>query len=139
MQYIFADGTYLRPEIIISSEGLPPVDASIINKFIWRGQHKGWVTSEIMIESVRNVLIPEIKMRREKLGQPAAPCVLHLDGHKSHTTDDLKKLLKENNITLRLFVAHASHIQQPLDLVMFFKYKKLMKSVSKFVIDFFKK
>lgn len=126
--YIFADGTYTKPQLIVSSKGLPPVEPSLIKHFIWRGQAKGWVTNEIMLESIKKVFIPEIVRRREELGLPRdAPAVLHMDGHRSHNTAELKQVLADNHITLRLFVPHTSHIQQLLDLVIFGKFKKLLK------------
>jgi len=127
--YIFADGTHTKPELIVNTKGLPAVEEAILKKFIWRGAAKGWISNEIMLESIRDGFIPEIESRRKRLGlPPTEPAILHMDGHRSHNTEELRALLAAHYITLRLFVPHASHIQQPLDLVIFFKYKKLLQS-----------
>ena len=112
----------------MSQKELPAIPEHVKAKFMWRGQAKGWVTSEIMQESIDKVFIPEVEARRSKLSLPVtSPALLVMDGHKSHDTEKLRASLAAHHITLRLFVPHASHIMQPLDLVLFFKFKTLLR------------
>lgn len=128
-QFIWANGTVSKPELIVSGKDLPPVPDHILSAFSWRGQAKGWVTNEIMFEAIQKTFIPEVNRRRAELDDPNAAAILFMDGHKSHQTTELKKILEKNNIILLLFVPHASHIMQPLDLVLFGKFKALLRSV----------
>ena len=74
------------------------------------------------------MFIPEIKQRRLNLQLPEdAPAILFMGGHKSHNTEKLRATLAAHHIALWLFVPHASHIMQPLDLVLFFLYKSLLR------------
>lgn len=83
-----------------------------------------------MKEAIEKTLIPEIERRRlAKLELANAPAILFMDGHPSHTTDEIKDMLAAHNIYLRIFVPHCSHIQQPLDLVLFGKYKSALRTV----------
>jgi len=129
MQYIFADGSHSKPELILPCTELPAVDKALLDKFVWRGQSKGWVTSEIFFESLSTTFLDEITRRRQMIGDPSAPALLVMDGHKSHTTDAVKEFCAKHNIELEIFVPHASHIQQPLDLVFFAVYKRVLTSV----------
>ena len=60
-----------------------------------------------------------------------ARAVLFLDGHSSHVTPELMKALEEDHIDHILFVPHARHIQQPLDLVLYAKFKKDLLAIIK--------
>lgn len=114
----------------MSQKELPAVPEAILSKFMWRGQGRGWITSEIMLESVQKVFIPEIVKRRKEAGLPDdAPALLLMDGHASHRTLELHAALAAAHIDLRHFVPHASHVMQPLDLVLFGAYKAQLKSV----------
>src|ERR1700722_654656 len=51
-------------------------------------------------------------------------CLLVLDGHKSHYSDEFEEYCKEHNIITLCMPAHSSHILQPLDVGCFSPLKK---------------
>jgi hypothetical protein len=119
---------------------LPAVPEDILKAFSWRGQARGWVTNAIMQEAIGKTFVQEIIRRRQaKPGLAIAPAILFMGGHVSHVTNTIKMMLAAHNIHLRIFVPHCSHIQQPLDLVLFGKYKAILRSVcfSLFSFSFF--
>ena len=63
--------------------------------------------------------IPAVKARRVLFGLPDRWALLLVDGHKSRLSEKAVKALTDAKIQMLLFVPHASHVGQPLDLVIF--------------------
>ena len=126
--FIAASGDALPPQIIVPLSDVPAfTDQRLYNQAGFHGQEKGWINDVIMLDIIRSVFIPEIERRRKLMGQPNAPAVLMWDGHGSHTREEINQLLAKHNIDSVLFIAHASHILQPLDLVIFHCFKATLK------------
>lgn len=150
-QFIAADcKNFGKPQVVLPLKELPSFsDKSLYDNIDILGQEKGWVTSATMLDIITKVIkwqtvniehffsqqlpsqvfVPEIALRRQRLGQQDAPAILFWDGHTAHETEEIKGVLKEHNIISRLFLPHATHILQPLDLVIFPKFKKALKKV----------
>eukprot|EP00727_Mastigamoeba_balamuthi_P001744 m51a1_g11567 hypothetical protein (274) ;mRNA; f:9488-10990 len=126
-KFIFTDGSCMsKNQLVLPLVDLPPLqDQAIYDHFSWYGQAKGWE------------FIPEIERQRAVLKKPHAQAALIWDGHTSHDNDEVKTLLEKHNITSFMFVPHATYIMQPLDLVIFCKFKtelhKLLARASKLV------
>lgn len=135
LQFCWADGSHSKPWMIVPGKELPRVPPEVdIDTFNWRAQAAGWMTDAIFLEVITTPVQGFVELvadRRRKLGLPAdAPAILFVDGHNSHVTEDVQRILGENHVKLMVFVAHASHVQQPLDVVLFGEYKKNLKKVS---------
>jgi hypothetical protein len=70
---------------------------------------KGWMTADLFYNWFRDVFLPQVKEK----------ALLILDGHGSHLSLALAKLASEKNVTILKLPAHASHVLQPLDRVIF--------------------
>ncbi len=83
------------------------------------GSAKGWVDREIFDRWAQGVFIPFINKIRTEIGTSEARALLILDGHNSRSNSDLLSTLAQSGITVACMPSHASHILQPLDLVVF--------------------
>lgn len=126
--FITASGDTLKPQVILPLIEVPVFDDKrLYDQADIHGQKKGWISDEIMLDIIHSVLIPEVEHRRIQMKQPDAWAVLMWDGHGSHCREAITKLLTENNIDSVVFIPHASHIQQPLDLIIFRRFKAAMR------------
>ena len=127
---IFADGTDCKPLLILPQlefpQGLP---IELIHFCSWSGQSAGWISAEIWADWVKKTFIPEISNRRQKLGDLAAPALLLVDGHSTRGHLVTLELLRQNNVDVVTFVAHASHLLQPLDLWVYMQFKSSLRGV----------
>ena len=99
--FIFADSTVSTPHILLQNKTLPPIPNVIYDKFTWRGGGTGWITDGKMIEVAREILVPEIKHRRERLLEAKYSellrAILLFDGHGSHDTRELFDVLAKHD------------------------------------------
>ena len=75
------------------------------------------MNSEIFSDWFVNVFLPEAN--KCKPSKYNGPIFLILDGHVSHTTFDVIKTAKDNNVVMIRLPSHATHLLQPLDLCVF--------------------
>ena len=85
---------------------------------------KGYVTSELFLKLVNEILLPEAELRRAKFGLPNSQCLLILDGATQHHSFEAREALTRANIQVHFLVPHLSHLTQPLDCLFF----KIFKS-----------
>lgn len=128
---IAADGSYLPVLIILPLAKLPPdVDQSKYPMFEWAFQTNGWINCGIFEKYCRETVIPELKRRRavlEKQGIMNARGLLYVDGHSSRNNQELMEEFAANGIDVQCFVAHTSHIAQPLDRVVYSVFKRFFR------------
>ena len=114
---IFADGDHTKPTLIFPLKEFPNDCLSNLEFFNFSGQESGWITSELFLQWTEKVYIPHVKEVRRKYNIPEHSWgVLYLDSHDSRRSKRALELLKENHVHVVTIVAHASHVQQPLDV-----------------------
>lgn len=149
-QFIAADGTRLgnRLQIVVNTKHVPQVGEEVEKQFSWNFQENGWINDDIfmqIIQQVRTVknlsmsvltsalvekyFIPQLEARRLAEKKPQARSLLLLDGHTSHSSPAMLEALRLHNVDVVLFLPHATHILQPLDLEVFGAFKRLFKTV----------
>lgn len=78
--------------------------------------------------------IPEIDRRRKEWKLPETErALLLMDGHKAHDNDEVRQLLAQHHIDVEFFLPHATHLMQPLDVVLF----RILKAELRKVFSFF--
>jgi len=75
------------------------------------------MNSEIFLEWFQSVFIPGADKYRP-IGYNG-PLFLILDGHTSHTSYEVIKAARDNNVELIRLPSHSTHMLQPLDLSVF--------------------
>jgi hypothetical protein len=127
---IFANGTHADSVIIYAAKNLPAelsVDELLkVPEFCYAGQESGWMTKAIFEDYCRKTLIPAFIARGVSADKRG---LLLLDGHSSRANPTLINLLRENFIDTVVFVAHASHVLQPLDLLTFGVFKSKLRGL----------
>ena len=81
---------------------------------------------------------PKLRKRRwlrASLGAFDDRAVLILDGLKCHVMEPFVQLLRDNNVTIVVLVAHSSHMTQPLDVGIFWRVKNLIRAGGKYRIN----
>ena len=125
---ISASGYSLRTMVIIQNKtlngdllkyGYPNAEDALVCS-----SSSGYITSDLFLEYVKKILIPEINARRIKNNRIWGNAVLIMDGARPHSNVEALNLLKINNITLQLLPPHSSHILQPLDKLIFSVWKR---------------
>lgn len=114
------DGQALKP-LLISTTIKPPKEimSTILgNSFEWYKTSKGYLNSKAMLFWIKNIYVPYLEIQKNEYGQNIRPLLI-MDGLKSHQTDEVFKLLNENNVKTLFLPPHASHLLQCLDLSVF--------------------
>ena len=121
---IGTDLTCLRPFVIVTRKttdddtdhlGLPDSKIALI-----RYSKSGYINSDLFLEWLNEIFIPEIRKRRKLIGDQNAKACLLMDNHVSHHSNDAISLLNKNNIIPLFIPPHSSHRTQPLDRLTFF-------------------
>lgn len=112
---IAADGSHVKPSLILPLKTFPISLADFADHFHWAGQSSGWITAEIFKFWVLNSFIPHVNARRLSLGCPNERALLFIDSHESRRCPEALQALKSNNIDVFTYPSHTSHILQPLD------------------------
>ncbi len=99
--------------------------AAKINWAVGRSE-TGWINSECFFEYIANVFVPYLNGR-----SISRPVVVFLDGHKSHLSQEVSELCRENGIVLVALFPNATHILQPLDVAVFGPMKKKWNGITK--------
>lgn len=113
---IFADGTRLKPLVILPLVHLPPwVDEVMGDNLHFSGTPGAWITRDVFHQYIEKVFLPEVEARRRAHQKPDAPCLLLVDGHSSRLDAGLMQEARDRNVHVVTLVSHASHLMQPLD------------------------
>jgi len=127
---IFADGTSFKPLVILPLTNFPKnVPDEMVNAYAWSGQDAGWITAEIFNSYIQKVYIPELNKKRAAEKKPDARALLFVDGHSSRRDPATLELLRAANVDVITFVAHASHLLQPLDRWLFLLFKSQLSTL----------
>ena len=126
---ICADGTYAKPLLIIPRK---TCDSMIlkrlcINNTMIKYQKKGYANTQLIKQWVQEVFIPLVRNKRNEEQSRSGytgNAVLILDGFSSHEKALSEFDLASEHITVVYLVPHASHLTQPLDLVIFSAQKR---------------
>lgn len=126
---ICADGTYLKPLVIIPRK---TVDSSTFkrlncNNLLIKHQEKGFANTDIIKIWLEQIFFPNIEKKLQEEKERSGfdgKAVLILDGCSCHAAALKQYNLDEKKLTLIYLVPHSSHITQPLDLVSFALQKK---------------
>ncbi|OJJ94592.1 hypothetical protein ASPACDRAFT_128242 [Aspergillus aculeatus ATCC 16872] len=118
---ISASGTVLPPQIIFAAQN----HQSIWYEVCPRSYHlsvseNGWTTNELGFDWLQNVFD-----RYTALKTVGEYCMLILDGHGSHATQQFDQFCTARKIIPLYMPAHSSHKLQPLDVACFGPLKKL--------------
>ncbi|GFN99800.1 tigger transposable element-derived protein 6-like protein [Plakobranchus ocellatus] len=121
-----AGGHFINPLIVYPYKRLPSSD--LTRDFpgaTYNFSDNGWMTAAIFYSWLRDVFIPATKSIKK-------PLLLLVDGHASHTSlIETSHICEKNGIILYCFVAHASHLIQPLDQAFFGSVKAAWSKAAK--------
>lgn len=112
---VAADGTAMKPSIILPLKQFPLELEEIVGKFYWAGQSNGWINGAIFKSWVIDAFIPYVNRRRMELNSPNERAILFVDSHESRRCPDALEALMDANVSLYTFPSHTSHFLQPLD------------------------
>ena len=123
---ISAYGTRLKPTIITRNKtlnsrlfetGLTPENITIY----WT--KTAFIDGDVFLLWLKEVFVPHVEATRDHLRQRLGDfddrAVLVLDGCRCHTQEQHIEFLASKNITMRLLVAHTSHLSRPSTSVCF--------------------
>ena len=85
----------------------------------------GFMNSTILCNWVREVLYPHIK---EERGNSNAKALLIVDSHCTRNDPSFIALLKQHDIHLLVIPPHLTSLVQPLDVVVYSRYKQVFKT-----------
>lgn len=131
---IIADGTFLKPLIILPNKEFPPDLQDFSNAFCWSGADSGWMNRDILRQYMSKVFIPGVIAKRSQLQTEIGDidsiprCLLVVDGHSSRECPEMLVQLSEACVDVVCIPSHTSHILQPLDCGVNRKFKGAMKS-----------
>src|SRR5271169_6251117 len=117
LECICVDGTAISPLVIFKAEKLISnciPSSNLIQNWHFAPSNKGWTNNPIGLEWLQYGFEPTT---HEKAA--GKPCVLILDGHRSHCTDPFLAHAYLNNIIVMRLPPHTSHLLQPLDVGLF--------------------
>lgn len=126
---ICADGTRLKPLLIIPRVTLDSTSLTGLcrNNVLIKHQPKGFANTELIKYWLENIFFPEVERKlteeRENTGYEG-DAVLILDGFSCHRKALEAYNLEEKHIKIVFLPPHASHLTQPLDLVIFAAQKR---------------
>jgi hypothetical protein len=117
---VCSDGTALSPSLIfwsaagaLQSSWVDAIDTEKHSVFV-SSSSSGWTNNNIGLAWLKEVF------QRETRRQACSGYrLLLLDGHESHLTMDFINYCNDNKILLAVFLPHATHMLQPLDVGMF--------------------
>jgi hypothetical protein len=130
---IAADGSYLRPAIIIPREtfddellltGLTPEKVEIYS------QAKSFITGDIFDDWIKDTFVPELLQRRARYSYHG-PAFLILDNCTSHAGEYFDWACSEYNFLPFFIPPHSSNQLQMLDLCLFGITKRLISRLNK--------
>ncbi|KAJ5073543.1 protein derived from transposon [Anaeramoeba ignava] len=123
---ISADGKFLKPLMILPTKTLPRETfekSQSIYSFNYHHGSKGFINRPVFEDWIRDTLIPFVIKQR---GDSSERALLILDGHVSRESVIAIESLQKNSIDTIILPAHASHLLQPLDVLPFSTFKRLL-------------
>jgi hypothetical protein len=88
-----------------------------------------YVTKELILQCLRDVMIPSIESTRELPGCQGKPVIIFCDHHSCHCFDDILQELVNHRIVLITYPPHALHFFQVLDVPLFGRLESATKSL----------
>ena len=131
---IAADGTSLKPLVILPNKEFPPDLEVFSDAFCWSGAESGWMNRTILKEYMSKILIPCVTSKRAVLQserndhEVEMHALLVVDGHSSRECPDMLDELSQFSIDVMCIPSHTSHILQPLDCGVNRAFKAYMKN-----------
>lgn len=121
---ISCDGTYLLPLLIIPRKTVDSVIFKKLtpNNFLIQYQSKGFSNFQLIQFWLENIFFPEVRRRQiieQERSNYQGYTYLIIDGCSSHAKALQYYDLEKMKIKIIYLVPHASHLLQPLDLVIF--------------------
>lgn len=107
----------LKPVVIFKGQSIQRqwFNQDTIPDWLFVAADKAYVNSEISLEWLRNVFLPETAVGLA----PGAYRLLIVDGYKAHIDIPFMWLCRLNKVLPYYLVAHSSHFTQPLDIACF--------------------
>ena len=118
---VCADGGTVKPLVILPRA---TIESELLlagytqDRVVLAHSETGFVTTEIFIRYVKEILIPHINFRRWELNY-SEPAVVIWDNCSCHCHDAIRELLDVNNVRLVSLPPHSSDQLQPLDVGLF--------------------
>lgn len=130
---IWTDLTFSKPMIIITRKtiekeleeyGLPDGPLGYVAH-----SGTGYVQGDLFDKYIMQCFLPDLEQKRMLLGKKNLYGGIIMDGHKTHTHDDVIHLLTQNKVKILFIPPHSSHLLQPLDRLIFANWKRSMKRI----------
>lgn len=114
LETISATGQKLRCIVIFKGQSLQTTwfPSDLVPDWLYTTSQNGWTSNEIGSEWLRRIFIPETQPEGNRWR------LLIVDGHGSHVDIEFMLLCRQHRIWI-LYLPHASHLLQPLDLAPF--------------------
>ena len=90
---------------------------------------KHFSNTDESIKLIEEILLPYINDQRKALGKPEQTALLIMDVFRGQITDDVRNLLKQNNIHVVLVPDNMTQLFQPLDLTVNKHCKSFLKKL----------
>ena len=132
---IAADGSALKPLIILPNKEFPPDLEPIKWAFSWSGAESGWMNKEVFASYIETLFFPAVHARRDLLKTQTTLCtraLLFVDGHSSRANPELLKEFQKEDVDVICIPAHTSHILQPLDCGTNRAFKEMLNKTRQF-------
>lgn len=106
----------LTPSVIFKGQALREgwFDVSWVPDWRFAASKRGWTDNDLCLEWLENIFLPQTAQRG-----PYEWRLIVCDGHASHCSDKFQNICLKNRVYVVHFLAHTSHVLQPLDLVTF--------------------
>jgi hypothetical protein len=90
-----------------------------------------YITKELFLEYLREVVIPSIESNRDLPGCRGKPAIIFCDNCSCHCSEDILRELAHHGVLLITYPPHTSHIFQVLDVLLFGRLKLAKKHLSR--------
>ena len=90
-------------------------------------QTKAWMDEDLMKKYLENIWKPYVEETAERLCLPDLNALLTLDSFKAHTTDNIAKMMKEQDTTHCIIPGGCTSKLQPLDVSINKPFKQILK------------
>lgn len=115
---IWCDGSHTIPFLISSRKTIPNslLNSIKLKKLIIKYQKRGFMNKDLFLIFLKEVVEPELIKRRNNKNDVF---IILMDSFGSHITKETEKWAGENKVLFHTLCPHASHLSQPLDLLIF--------------------
>jgi hypothetical protein len=128
---ICASGDCLKPLILTSQKKSLEVFKIYRNNidFSVKIRDPAYMDQSLFLEYLKDIVLPFIEKQRRTKNLSRQKAVIFSDNVNCHRSDEVQKILGDNNVLLFTFPPHSSHMTQMLDLVTFGNLKNRMRTV----------